>query len=69
MTRMEQRNIKKRNIKILIGIVAIIYISMSSLSYAYFVARENEKIKEKIMNYDSDVKVYYLKKEILKEFY
>lgn len=50
-------------------IVILIFTSTFSAAYAFFVSKENDKIKEKIRNYNSDSKVYYLKKDIEKGDY
>ena len=58
-----QRKITK--IKNLITILLLIYIIAAPLAYGYFMNKENDRIIDFIKNYDSDKKVFYLKKDLL----
>lgn len=58
-----QRKITK--IKNLITILLLIYIIAAPLAYGYFMDKENDRIIDFIKNYDSDKKVFYLKKDLL----
>lgn len=58
-----QRKITK--VKNLITILLLIYIIAAPLAYGYFMDKENDRIIDFIKNYDSDKKVFYLKKDLL----
>lgn len=45
-------------------ITLLIFISIFSVTYGYFISRENVRIREKIENYNPDLKVFYLKQDI-----
>ena len=56
---------EKRQKTILITIlISLIFATAYSATYAYIVVKENERIKDKINSYNSDIKIYYLKKDI-----
>lgn len=42
----------------------LIFATVYSATYGYMVSKENTRIKNKIENYDSDLKVFYLKQDI-----
>lgn len=58
---------KKRNKNKFYNIAIIylgVFIFVAISSYAYFVHKENDRIKEFILNYDKSSKVYYLQKDL-----
>ena len=64
MTRMEKKELNNK-IKMMRFInLLLIFAAIASVAYACVVDDENDRIKEKISNYNSDSKVYYLKQEI-----
>lgn len=63
------RESKRKETIYLSIIVILIFTSTFGIAYGFFVSKENDRIKEKIKNYDSDLKVYYLKKDIEKGDY
>lgn len=68
MTRSEKlqhlKEIKKQKAIYIIIVTTLLFSTICSATYSYIVVKENERIKEKINSYDSDVKIYYLKKDI-----
>lgn len=73
MTRTEKlqqirENKRKENIVLTTGL-AMIFITIASVSYGLIISRENSKIIEKINSYSSDTKIYYLKQDIEKGNY
>lgn len=67
MTRIEAAKIKKRESRIkmakIIGAYAILFISAFSISTAYLINKENNKIRELILNYDKTKDVYSLQQD------
>lgn len=63
-TRMENKREKRARVKIIIVRLLILYVVATAFAYGYFMSKENDRLKEKIFNYDSESKVYYLKEEI-----
>lgn len=45
-------------------LISLIFTTAYSATYAYVIAKENERIKDKINSYNSDIKIYYLKQDI-----
>lgn len=73
MTRTEKlqqirENKRKENIVLTTGL-AMIFITIASVSYGLIISRENSRIIEKINSYSSDTKIYYLKQDIEKGNY
>lgn len=68
MTRVEKlkklKQKEKREKRLLIMNLILTFITVASVTFGLIISRENNEIKEKIKNYDSDAKVYYLKQEI-----
>lgn len=68
MTRTEKlqqlREEKKQKTIHLIIFISLVFVAAFSATYGYLVTKENERIKEKINSYNSDVKIYYLKRDI-----
>lgn len=58
-----QRKITK--VKNLMTILLLVYIIAAPLAYGYFMDKENDRVVDFIKNYDSDKKVFYLKKDLL----
>lgn len=68
MTRTEKlqhlKEIKKQKTIYIIIVASLLFTTVYSLTYSCIIVKENERIKEKINSYDSDTKIYYLKKDI-----
>lgn len=68
MTRTEKlqhlKQIEKQKTIYTIIVVSLLFATVYSVTYGYMISKENERIKEKINSYNSDVKIYYLKKDI-----
>lgn len=73
MTRVEKlkelKQKEKRERRLLIINLILTFITVASVAFSLIISRENNEIKEKIKNYDSDAKVYYLKQDIGKGNY
>lgn len=69
MTRMEKRELNnKETIRNVVNLL-LIFAAIASITYACVVENENDRLKDKISNYRSDLKVFYLKQEIEKGEY
>lgn len=68
MTRTEKlqhlKEIKKQKTIYIIIVASLLFTTVYSITYSCIIVKENERIKEKINSYDSDTKIYYLKKDI-----
>ena len=68
MTRTEKRELSKefkKREKILLTVnLLLIFATIASATFAYVVNDENNRIKEKIYEYNPDSKIYYLKQDI-----
>ena len=73
ITRVEKmKQIKRENRKkiVLIGAnLVMIFVTTASLTYGCVMSNKNDRIKEKIKNFNPDVKVFYLKQDIEKGDY
>ena len=49
--------------------LVMIFVATASLTYGCVMLHENDRIKEKIKNFNPDVKVFYLKQDIEKGDY
>lgn len=62
-----QNNKTKRTVNKLVntaGVLVLVYIVATPAAYAYITHKENKKIINYIKDYDSDKKVFYLKKDL-----
>ena len=63
MSKFEKERNKSKAISIAILCITI-FIFVATASYAYFINKENNRIKNFIMNYDKSASVYYLQRDL-----
>lgn len=63
MSKFEKERNKSKAISIAMLCITI-FIFVATASYAYFVNKENNRIREFIMNYDKSASVFYLQQDL-----
>lgn len=64
MRRMDKHENKRRRTQSNTIILALLFTTVCSFSYGFFMSRENDRIVDLIKNYDKSAKVYYLQRDL-----
>ncbi len=64
MRRMDKHENKRERMKSSTIILALLFTTVCSFSYGFFMSRENDRMVNLIKNYDKSAKVYYLQRDL-----
>lgn len=64
MRRMDKHENKRRRIQSNTIILSLLFTTVCSFSYGFFMSRENDRIVDLIKKYDKSAKVYYLQRDL-----
>lgn len=64
MRRMDKHENKRERMKSGTIILALLFTTVCSFSYGFFMSRENDRMVNLIKNYDKSAKVYYLQTDL-----